>query len=205
MDLSAPQAPQIESVQREPLTVAPVRLEERISAIDTIRGFALLGILVMNICSFGLPEAAYSNPAPAGGATGLNLLTWCLTTVLADGKMRAIFSLTFGASVCLLIDRLTRRGAAAAAADIHYRRMLWLLLFGMVHAYFIWSGDILYPYAMMGLFLYPLRKLSPRALLIGAAILMLVLTGEAIRYHQQALTLQRENIQIRPMKMPARN
>src|SRR5580704_3537540 len=79
--------------------VAPVRSEERIPALDTIRGFALLGILLMNICSFGLPDAAYANPAPAGGATGWDFLTWCIMEVLADGKMRAIFSLTFGAGV----------------------------------------------------------------------------------------------------------
>ena len=123
---------------------SPVRMEERISVLDTIRGFGLLGILLMNICSFGLPGPAYDSPAPAGGATGVNLLTWCFTTIFADGKMRAIFSMTFGASVYLLVDRLSRRGAAADAADIHYRRMLWLLLFGIIHAYLIWDGDILF-------------------------------------------------------------
>src|SRR5271168_2701639 len=134
--------------QQEQPIVAPVRYEERIAAVDAIRGFALLGILLMNICSFGLPMAAYSNPAAAGGSTGLNLLTWQIITILGEGKMRAIFSMTFGASVFLLIDRLSRKGAAADAADIHYRRMLWLLLFGMIHAYFIWWDDILFPYAM---------------------------------------------------------
>jgi uncharacterized protein len=169
--------------QAEQLAVAPVLAEERISAIDTIRGFALLGILLMNICSFGLPMAAYNNPAPAGSATGLNLLTWCVITVLGEGKMRAIFSMTFGASVYLLIDRLSRKGAAADAADIHYRRMLWLLLFGLIHAYFIWDGDILFPYAMMGLLLYPLRKLSPKALLITAGVMMLLIAGSGLGYH----------------------
>ena len=181
-------------IQLQELTpaVAPVRAEERITAIDTIRGFALLGILLLNICSFGLPAAAYSNPAPAGGATGLNLFTWGIMTVLADGKMRAIFSMTFGASVYLLIDRLSRKGAAADAADIHYRRMLWLLLFGMVHAYFIWSGDILFPYAMMGLLLYPLRKLSPKALLITAGIMMISIAGSGLGYHFHLKSLHGE-------------
>jgi uncharacterized protein len=194
--ISSPPSIQSAATQEGLPAVAPVRIDERISAIDTIRGFALLGILLMNICSFGLPESAYSNPAPAGGATGLNLFTWCFITVMADGKMRAIFSLTFGASVYLLIDRLSRKGAAADAADIHYRRMLWLLLFGMTHAYLIWSGDILFPYAMMGLLLYPLRKLSPRALLITAGIMVLFMAGEDVYYHLHAKSLLREYVQI---------
>jgi len=73
--------------QQEQPIVAPVRYEERIAAVDAIRGFALLGILLMNICSFGLPMAAYSNPAAAGGSTGLNLLTWQIITILGEGKI----------------------------------------------------------------------------------------------------------------------
>jgi len=176
--------------------VSPVRLEERISALDTIRGFGLLGILSMNICSFGLPGPAYDSPAPAGGATGVNLVTWCLTTIFADGKMRAIFSMAFGASVYLLVDRLSRRGAAADAADIHYRRMLWLLLFGVIHAYLIWDGDILFYYAVMGLVLYPLRKLSARILLITAGIMVLTMVGNGVRDHFHLKSLQREYSQI---------
>ena len=184
------------SLEGDQPALAPVRVDERIFSLDVFRGFGLLGILLMNICMFGLPEAAYSNPVPAGGATGWNLFTWCLMSVLADGKMRAIFSLTFGASVYLLIDRLSRKGAASEAADIHYRRMLWLLLFGLIHAYFIWGGDILFPYAMMGLVLYPLRKLSPRVLLTGAAILVLIMTGEALRYYYHVKNLHVAYLQI---------
>jgi uncharacterized protein len=182
--------------QANQLAVAPVLAEERISAIDTIRGFALLGILLMNICSFGLPMAAYNNPAPAGGATGLNLFTWCFITVIGEGKMRAIFSMTFGASVYLLIDRLSRKGAAADAADIHYRRMLWLLLFGMIHAYFIWGGDILFPYAMMGLLLYPLRKTSPKGLLITAGVMVLLIAASGVGYYFHTKTQQRQYEQV---------
>ncbi|MBV8632188.1 MAG: DUF418 domain-containing protein, partial [Silvibacterium sp.] len=176
--------------------VVPVREDERIFAVDTVRGFALLGILLMNICAFGLPEAAYSSPTPAGGATGLNLFTWCFITIIGEGKMRAIFSLTFGASVYLLIDRLSRKGAAADAADIHYRRMLWLLLFGMIHAYLIWWGDILFPYAMMGLLLYPLRKRSPRVLLIVAGLMMLTITGTGLAYHFHIKSQHREYLAV---------
>jgi uncharacterized protein len=150
----------------------------------------------MNITSFGLPEAAYDYPVAAGSSTGWNLFTWCVIAVIADGKMRAIFSLAFGASVYLLIDRLSRRGAATDAADIHYRRMLWLLLFGMIHAYFIWGGDILFIYGMLGLLLYPLRKLSPRALVIGAAALMLGLSAFSAYQYFHCVNLHGEYDQI---------
>jgi uncharacterized protein len=180
-----------------PPPAGPIRSDERIPALDAVRGFALLGILSMNICSFGLPNAAYANPAPAGGATGWNLVTWWILGVLADGKMRAIFSLTFGAGVYLLIDRLSKKGAAADAADIHYRRMLWLMLFGMMHAYLIWDGDILFYYAVLGLFLYPLRKLSPRALAITAGFVLIAMSAGAAFLHQHWIDEQREYVQIR--------
>jgi uncharacterized protein len=176
--------------------LAPARPDERISGLDAVRGFALLGILLLNICAFGLPAAAYVNPAPAGGASGANLLVWAVITVLADGKMRAIFSLTFGAGVYLLVDRLSRKGLAADAADIHYRRMLWLMLFGMMHAYLIWSGDILFFYATLGLILYPLRKFSARSLLVLAGIMMLGLTVGPIAYEHHLQDEHREYVQI---------
>src|SRR5882724_2148026 len=177
-------------------TLAPVRFEERISALDTVRGFALLGILLMNITELGLPHAASWNPTVAGGSTGWNLFTWVVTEVFADGKMRAIFSLAFGASVLLLVERLFRKGAGVDAADIHYRRMLWLLLFGLIHGYLIWFGDILFPYAMLGLLLFPLRKLSPRALLVTAGIMVLVMTCDALRNYFHLRNQQREYVQI---------
>jgi len=158
----------------EPILVAPVEKAERISAVDTLRGFALLGILVMNIAAFGLPEQAYMFPVAAGGSSGRNFATWFIVFSMWEGKMRGMFSLMFGASVYLLVDRLSRKGAAVEAADIHYRRMLWLLLFGILHAYLIWYGDILFCYALCGLLLYPLRKLSPKTLLISAGALVLL-------------------------------
>lgn len=124
----------------------PVDQGERITALDALRGSALLGILLMNIVSMGMHAAAYDNPTAAGGATGANLWVWTVMHVLAEGKMRCLFSLVFGASVILLTSRLETR---PDAADIYYRRTLWLLLFGIVHAFLLWEGDILYPYALL--------------------------------------------------------
>src|SRR5262249_24802709 len=104
-----------------------------------------------------------------GGAAGINLWTWFVFHVLAEGKMRALFSMVFGASAILLTCRLENRGTGSA--DIYYRRTLWLMLFGIAHAYLLWWGDILYSYALCGLALYPFRRLKPGALLaIGIAL-----------------------------------
>src|SRR5437660_7705810 len=134
--------------------VAPINAAERISSIDVLRGAALLGIALMNIIFSGLPMAADFNPKVSGGATGANLAAFFLQYVLFDGKMRGIFSIMFGAGSYYLVSRGVGRGAGFAAIEAYYRRTLWLMLFGMIHAYLIWHGDILYPYALLGLVLF---------------------------------------------------
>jgi uncharacterized protein len=153
--------------------VAPVRPEERIDSVDVLRGFSLLGILLMNIVSFGLPFAAYSDPSAHGGADGGNLAFWLTNQVLFEGKMRAIFSMLFGASIIILTSRAEKRGAGVELADVYYRRTLWLMAFGVVHGYLIWYGDILFGYAAVGLGLFPFRKLSGRALIITGSVIVL--------------------------------
>jgi uncharacterized protein len=158
-------------------TLSPVAEAERISSIDVMRGVALLGIALMNVVFSGLPFAADWNPKVGGGATGLNLGAFFLQYVLFDGKMRGLFSMMFGASTYLLIGRLDGRGAGLRAAEIYYRRILWLMLIGLVHAYLIWHGDILYPYALLGLVLLPLLRVRPRNLLITAEVMLLLMTA----------------------------
>jgi len=142
---------------------APVTLTERITALDALRGFAVLGILLVNINAFGMHHSAWDDPTVAGGATGINLWTWFVFHVLAEGKMRALFSMVFGASVILLTSRLEKKGINSG--DIYYRRTLWLMLFGIAHAYLFYWADILYSYALCGLALYPFRKLTPHVFL----------------------------------------
>ncbi len=158
----------------------PAVAAERISSIDLLRGVALLGIAIMNIIFSGLPLAADLNPKVGGGAEGPNLVAFLLQYILFDGKMRGLFSMMFGASTYLLIHRLDDKGAGLKAAEIYYRRILWLMLFGMIHAYLIWHGDILYPYALLGLILLPLLRARPKALLITAGIFVVVMTGISV-------------------------
>jgi uncharacterized protein len=142
----------------------------RILSLDVLRGFSLLGILLMNIVSFGLPFAAYMNPTVYGGATGANLGVWYVATVLWDGKMRAIFSLLFAASFDVYLSRLPEE----VRAKLYFRRTLWLIVIGLLHAHLIWAGDILYSYGVIGLLLYLFRNLSAKKLIwIGAIILLL--------------------------------
>lgn len=160
-----------------PMAARPVNAADRLLTIDALRGLALLGILLMNILTFALPEAAYMNPHFGGGDTLASRWAIVLQYVLAEGKMRGLFSMMFGASAVLLISRGEIRGAGLDIADVYYRRTLWLMLFGIVHAFLIWWGDILYPYALMGLILFPLRKLSPKALLVTGGLMLALLTG----------------------------
>ncbi len=154
--------------------VAPVASGERIPSVDALRGVAVLGILLMNIQNFGLPMAAYMNPTAHGGDGGLNLAYWFANVIFFEGKMRTIFSMLFGASVVLMTVRAEERGGGIKVADIYYRRTLWLILFGVLHAYFIWFGDILYGYGLIGLALFPLRKARPKLLIIAGVLLLLV-------------------------------
>ena len=145
----------------------------RIEALDVVRGVALFGILLMNITAFGLPDA-YTNPTNAGGATGANLWAWMITQMGFEGTQRALFSMLFGASVILLTSRLEAAGRPDAA-DIYFRRNLWLIAFGFVNAVvFLWYGDILYAYGVVALFVYAFRKLAPKWLLaMGVGTLLL--------------------------------
>ena len=146
------------SESTKPVT-GPTRASERIVAIDILRGFALLGILIMNIQGFAMPTAAYLNPTVYGDLNGANRWVWILSHVFADQKFMTIFSLLFGAGIVLMSEKLDARGQRAWG--LHYRRTFWLLLIGLAHAFLLSTGDILVAYAVCGLWVYLLRRLRP--------------------------------------------
>ncbi|MDP2238362.1 MAG: DUF418 domain-containing protein [Bacteroidales bacterium] len=174
------------------INFTPLIPSERIDSLDVIRGIALLGILLMNINGMGLPFA-YSDPTIAGGADGLNLKVWIVNNMLFEGTMRGLFTLLFGAGVILLTSRLEKSGAGITTADIYYRRTLWLLLFGIVNVYvLLWHGDILYPYAIFGLMLFPFRNASVKKLFLVAGILISIgILWDVTDYHSK-INLQKE-------------
>ncbi len=145
----------------------PVREDTRIDSIDVLRGFALLGILVMNVQLFAMPEAAYYNPTAYGDLEGANLTVWLGGRLLADQKFMTIFSMLFGAGIVLMTSRAEARGETRR---VHYRRMGWLAVIGLAHAHLLWAGDILFLYAVCGMLVYPFRRQSPgRLLVLGTA------------------------------------
>src|SRR5688572_7681498 len=150
--------------------VAPVQESDRYEAMDVVRGVAVLGILILNIQSFAMPFAAYFNPTALGEPSARDFAIWSVNYVFADSKFMTMFSLLFGAGVLLMTTRIAERGGRPAL--IHYRRMFWLLAFGLAHAYLIWYGDILVLYAICGLMIYPARRLAPRSqFILGLAVL----------------------------------
>jgi uncharacterized protein len=150
--------------------LGPVSGTERISSIDTLRGVAVLGILVMNIYGFAMPFAAYSDPLALGGTEWYNLGTWYFTHLFFDQKFMTIFSILFGAGLVMMAARADARGATYAGN--WFRRNFWLLAIGAIHGYLIWFGDILFHYALVGMIIFPLRNRSPRTLMIVASVML---------------------------------
>ena len=154
---------------------SPLHKKARIIFLDAIRGIAVLGILIMNIMAQGQAHFFYNNMDLSQPITGPNFYAWVIEMGIFEGTMRGLFSILFGAGTILLLTRLEKTRAHLDVADIYYRRMLWLLVFGLINAYiFLWPGDILYYYALCGLFLFPFRKLSAQKLFICALILLII-------------------------------
>lgn len=184
-------------VAMEPVSTAsgaPTSAAERIFALDTIRGFAVLGILLMNILGFGLAGPAYEYPiAIAGGNTGWNLWAWIGEMFYFEGTMRGLFTLLFGAGVVLYTSRLEKAGLGLRSADLYFRRNLWLWVFGLFNAWvLLWFGDILYFYGLAALFLYVFRHQSIRRLLVIGALLLSIQTivGTGMYLEQRELGTQ---------------
>lgn len=138
----------------------PLSPGKRIESIDVLRGFALLGIFLMNAPSFAMPLASYFNPMAYGGKDFLNLSVHGLMHLVADQKFMALFSLLFGASMLLILDGRKRKGESLFR--FHYVRNFWLFVIGLCHGVLVWSGDILMVYAACAFVLYWFKGLSAR-------------------------------------------
>ena len=137
----------------------PTGTGERIVTLDLIRGVAVLGILFANITAFGQPRTAYFWPeALPGGPTAADRAVWFFQLVLVDHKFRGLFSLLFGAGVYLFTERAWTRGSGRW---LQFRRLCWLLMFGAIHYFLIWHGDILGSYAATGMMVLPFLKWPP--------------------------------------------
>lgn len=150
----------------------PVPGTDRLITLDFIRGIAVLGIVFANIAAFGQPMMAYIWPrALVEPMTEGDKLFWLLQYVLIDGKMRGLFTLLFGAGMMLFIERAWAKGASRW---LQARRLLWLLLFGSLHFYLLWHGDILQLYAVAGLVTLGAIRWKPKTKLITGLVFYLL-------------------------------
>ncbi|HIG1790799.1 TPA: DUF418 domain-containing protein YeiB [Klebsiella pneumoniae] len=144
---------------------------ERNVTLDFVRGVAILGILLLNISAFGLPKAAYLNPAWSGSASLSDAWTWALLDLLAQVKFLTLFALLFGAGLQLLLPRGKRW--------IHSRLTL-LALLGFIHGLFFWDGDILLAYALVGLVSWRMVREAHHVKSLFNTGVVLYLTGIAV-------------------------
>jgi len=153
---------------------------ERVASLDLIRGVAVLGILAINIAGFAGPGAGVMTPSLLSPATFADKLAYAAGFLVFEGKMRALFTMLFGASLVLFVERADAGGRFGDILQL--RRLLWLALFGLAHFYFIWWGDILFLYAACGIVALLMRELPVRTLVISALSLFCVwhLGGAAI-------------------------
>ena len=158
----------------------------RLQSLDIVRGVAVMGILLLNIVSFAMPEAAYMNPRAYGGWQGADLGVWIGNFVLFDGKMRGLFSFLFGASMLLVIEGAEASGRSPTR--VHYSRMIWLLGFGLAHLFLVWHGDILAHYALIGMIAFAMRRMPVARLVILGIMLAclgtLLFSGLPFMVHQ---------------------
>jgi uncharacterized protein len=161
-------------------SIAPVGQADRIQIIDALRGFAILGILLMNIPGFGLPIGW--DPTVRNEYGTINFKVWHFVEWFPEGTQRAIFSMLFGAGIILFISPKEKKMEGTGPVDYFLRRQLWLMVFGLFDAYvLLWWGDILFDYACYGMIMVVFRKLSPKALFIGAGISLLLMLARENR------------------------
>jgi uncharacterized protein len=153
------------------LAVAPITAGERIEVLDVLRGFALLGILLVNTHFFALPFTAFAMEPHGFPALADRVSEW-LVRFAAQGKFYTLFSFLFGLGFAIFVTRAEAKGQRGGRLFV--RRLLGLLLIGTVHAFLIWPGDILMTYAVGGFVLLLFRNRQPRTLLLWALALTLL-------------------------------
>ena len=168
----------------------------RIRSLDVLRGVGVLGMLAIHIQLFAFPSLARWNPTAYGHFSGLNWWAWLLVAILADGKFITIFAMLLGVSIVMLAS--DRGDSAVPAWRAHMRRMSVLLVIGLLHAYFVWYGDMLVPLALSGTVAFFARRLSPPKLLVlgaltfaTASVLSFALTWSTARSDPAALAAWR--------------
>jgi uncharacterized protein len=163
----------------------------RIGTLDALRGFALLGILLMNILWFGMPENTVEDLRLRGEFEGVNYASWWIIEVFFHGTMRGMFSMLFGASAVLILEQYAKRTGLDSAAEFYFKRLLVLFVFGLINSYLLfWPGDILYTYAIVGMFIFAFHRMPVKRLLIIAGVVMVLFSIKQSWSKQQPVRLK---------------
>jgi len=145
---------------------------DRIDSLDLIRGFAILSIPIMNIYGIALPPVAYWVPTWTEGSGIMDMAVYVFQVLFVESRFMSIFTMLFGAGLVLQADRARARGADPRPRL--RRRLLWLLVFGLIHGFLLWFGDILTLYAISGfLVLRATRWTSKRLTIVGVGLVAL--------------------------------
>lgn len=152
------------------VAAGPITAQERIEVLDVLRGFALLGILVVNMHFFSLPFTSFALEPHGFPGLADRVSEW-LIRFAAQAKFYTLFSFLFGLGFAIFVTRADEKGRDGTRLFV--RRILALLLIGTVHAFLIWPGDILMTYAVGGWILLLFRKRKPKTLILWAVILTL--------------------------------
>lgn len=171
---------------------APVQPGQRLESLDLLRGFALCGILLVNIMPMGGLWEGYHPALPATLANP-DWSAWIVQHLFFQGAMRGLFTLLFGAGMLLITLRGEDGRGTIQSADVYFRRCMALLALGIFNAtVLLFPGDILYVYGLSGFLLFAFRTASPRVLLSVAALLIVLLTVETgVVSYQQAAEMHR--------------
>src|SRR6185369_761236 len=149
---------------------APVGAADRITSLDFIRGIAVLGILASNIVTYARPNEARRVVALVHEVTWNEWFPWLVNYIVIDGKFRSMFAALFGVGLVVFMERARARGAPARWLQL--RRLFWLLLFGALHYVFLFEGDILLQYALLGMVALWMVSWNPRLLLVLGVLLV---------------------------------
>ncbi|SDN08687.1 DUF418 domain-containing protein [Siphonobacter aquaeclarae] len=184
------------------MSTQPVTQAERIVLLDTLRGVALLGILLMNIPVFAMPE--YYEWQFDRNPSDPSYWVSAIIEIVFSGKMRALFSIIFGAGI--LLFTASKESDGMNPTGLFYRRMIWLTLFGLADAHLLlWGGDILYFYGLIGMIAYWFRKLPARYLVWATPLVAIagIATDAWYAYgHQQKRLAYNEAVAIERRHQP---
>lgn len=176
----------------------------RIRSIDITRGIAVLGIFTMNATDMAYPQELILDFHAADPTMGWNYWVAFNFEVLFSGKMRGLFTLLFGVSSVLIAERIIQKTDGLTATEYYFRRLLWLLVFGLVNAYiFLWWGDVLFKYALLGLLLFYFRSASNRSLSVAIVTCLAVLTIQPYMEYRDTANLEQEYIAVQAKQLAA--